>query len=80
MTATVPSAGLAETLDVIVSDIGEYPHAALNVAIGAPKTQTTRMLKVECVPCEYVVRLSRKVLDMGAPLCGVCEERMTEAE
>jgi hypothetical protein len=34
-----------------------------------PKTQGTRMLKVQCPCCGYTVRTTRRWLDMGAPLC-----------
>lgn len=80
MTATTPNPYLSDVLDMTAEDLGEYPHAALSVLLSGKKKDTTRLLKVECAPCEYVVRMSRKALDMGAPMCGVCEERMTEAD
>ena len=36
-----------------------------------PKTQGTRMLKAECPECGYTVRLAKKWLDKGLPLCGI---------
>ena len=41
--------------------------------------QTTRMLKAEC-PCDeadpYIVRITRKQYDRGAPKCGLCGGEM----
>lgn len=33
---------------------------------------TTRLMKAECA-CGYIVRVSRKALDRGAPMCGARE-------
>ena len=79
MTATTIGPMLADILDWMAEDLGTYPHARLTVSLGGPKKQTVRMLKVACEPCEYVVRMSRTTLDLGAPLCGVCQEPMHEA-
>lgn len=38
--------------------------------IGRPPKQGTRMLKAVCPDCGYTVRLTRKWLATGAPLCG----------
>lgn len=44
-----------------------------------PAKQTTRMLKVVCAGgTGYTVRLSRKWLDVGAPLCPCCGTEMVE--
>lgn len=59
----------------IVRDIGEYPHAAINLA--DRKKQTTRMLKGECESCGYVVRVSAKwIEDAGYPICPTCNKSM----
>tara|TARA_Y100001963_G_C6749384_1_gene433332 strand:+ start:334 stop:909 length:576 start_codon:yes stop_codon:yes gene_type:complete len=78
MTATVLSETLEERLKPIVADLGNYPHATLNM-YETRKKQATRMLKVKCPTCAYQVRLTRKWLDVGAPNCPVHNELMQEA-
>jgi len=71
MTATTVSGRLAERLDPILDELGEFPHAALNpfeMEKQRPK-QTTRMLKLECPQDGYVVRTTQKWLDEGLPKC-----------
>jgi len=41
--------------------------------------QTTRMLLVQCVPCDYKLRGSQSTLARGIPKCPVCGEAMTYA-
>lgn len=78
MTATVAGPELITHLNAIVAEIGEYPHAKLltaEKAIGAPKKETTRMIKCECVQCGYVIRTTRTWLDLySAPLCPCNQE------
>lgn len=61
----------------LVEAMPDYPHGALSLT--AQRKQSTRLIKAECHACEYIVRLSRKTFDMGAPLCGVCHEPMEES-
>jgi len=79
MTATVPGDALKATFAAWVAKAGPYPAAALDGATSAGKTQTTRMLKVECV-CGYQLRGSRKWLSVGVPDCPLCCEPMTCAD
>lgn len=79
MTATSVGPMLGDILDWMAEDLGPYPHARLTVELSGRKTATTRLIKVACEPCEYVVRMSRTTLDLGAPLCGVCQTPMAEA-
>jgi hypothetical protein len=49
-----------------------YPHAKLDMTMR--KKQSTRMLKVVCPACreegtDYIVRMSKKAFEIGAPLC-----------
>lgn len=70
---TMTTAGeyLADTLKNISVGLGNYPHAILNLG-EKEKKQSTRLLKVACPECGYVVRVTRKWLDeAGAPLCPV---------
>lgn len=71
MTATVASPELIKRLNDIIKKIGKYPHAALNVAGRVHKKDGTRMLKLECDDCGYVVRTTKKWVDEGMPTC-VC--------
>lgn len=47
--------------------LGVYPHAEMTV--GRKATQTTRMLKLTCPLCGYVLRTSGKWLATGLPTC-----------
>ena len=67
MTATVAGEELAQGLNVMVSKLGEYPHAILR---DGGRKQGTRMLKCWCNNCGYICRTSEKWLnEYGAPLC-----------
>lgn len=50
-----------------------YPAAALNRGFGMKK-QTTRLLKLECPGCGYVIRTTAKWVERGVPVCGPCGE------
>lgn len=71
LTKTVAGSGLRSTLATLADDIGEFPHAKINLR--DRKKQTTRLVKVECESCEYVARVSRTQLLRGHPFCGVCK-------
>ena len=78
-TATRPTETFRAWAELVVDDIGPYPHAVLDP--GSERRQTTRMLKVEC-RCEetpYIARLSRAQLDRGAPICPLCGSEMRPA-
>lgn len=69
MTATVAGEELTERLNALVGEIGSYPHAALSAMTTTRKKQTTRMLKVMCPECGYVVRTTKQWLEKGVPTC-----------
>ena len=69
MTATTESDELKAHLDELAKKLGPYPHGKIN--LDSRKKQTTRMGKCACEICGYTVRVSRKWLDMGAPICPV---------
>ena len=76
-TATVAGEGLKVRLNALNEKLGTYPHAVLTPSVGRKK-QGTRLLKVECVPCEYIVRVTRKPLEAyGPPICPGCMTEMT---
>ena len=77
MTATTAGEALTARLTALAADLGAYPHAALSLA--GQRKQTTRLLKAECVPCGYVVRLSRLMITAhGCPICPSCHSSMME--
>ena len=49
--------------------LGDYPHGAMTEKARATGTQGTRLLKAECACCGYTVRVTRKWLEIGPPLC-----------
>jgi hypothetical protein len=61
---------LKSHLAVIALNLGDYPHAKLDLSKSPKKKQTTRMIKMECKDCGYVARTSQKWLDeVGAAHC-----------
>lgn len=69
LTSTIPSADLLTTFEGWVKQLGEYPHAKLDLTKSPVKKQSTRMLKAEC-HCGYTCRLAKKWIDdVGAPHC-----------
>jgi hypothetical protein len=67
-----PGETLTAQLQQLLEVLGPYPSAPL-LPPAKLKPQTTRMLKVTCPKHpEFVVRASRKVIDLGLPLCGLC--------
>jgi hypothetical protein len=69
MTATVASDDLLARLNDTIAELGEYPHAELSAGTNGDKKQSTRMLKLECPCCGYVIRTTQKWLDSGVPTC-----------
>ena len=62
----------------ILRELPAYPHAS--VTLPEVKKQTTRLLKVACLPCNYIARVSRATLDrLGTPVCPACHQSFTEA-
>lgn len=48
--------------------LGPYPHELLT-PLKQHKKQSTRMLKLECECCGYIVRTTKKWLEIGVPSC-----------
>ena len=68
-TATTAGPELKERLNIICSDLGKYPHAALSLDLQMKK-QTTRLVKLECPGCGYIIRTTRTWIDdAGVPTC-----------
>ena len=69
MTATHVGEELERRLELLSSELGPYPHAAVDPRQGKKK-QATRLMKCECVTCGYIVRTTSKWLDLyGTPYC-----------
>ena len=77
LTSTYAGADLTAYIKEHVKVIGEYPHASLTKP-SDEKKQSTRQLKMVCSNDhpEYIARISRKTLDIAAPLCGLCHQEM----
>lgn len=70
--STPASEVLKLDLQGVLSLLPPYPHGALDVKAllsGAPKPQSTRMKKLECVSCGYTVRVAQKWITIGLPTC-----------
>lgn len=75
MTATTAGPELTEKLKIISENLGDYPHAALN--LGNRKKQSTRLIKLECVECGYIARTTNKWIEqIGAPICPCSDREM----
>lgn len=78
-TATEASEELKARLTRLTDGLGAYPHVALTPRAKDAKKQTTRMLKVACGDCDYILRGSRATLDKGIPDCPVCGKQLAES-
>jgi len=78
MTATIAGKALQERLNALAKEIGAYPHGQLNRMHNGQKKQSTRMLKVLCPGCGYIVRTTQKWAEVGLPSCP-CGEQMEAA-
>ena len=76
MTSTPMSDALRPELQAIADQLGDYPHGAVD--INARKKQTTRMVKVECIPCNNIARQSRTAYETHGLTCGSCDQPMFE--
>lgn len=64
---------LLEKVQDWCAKLGPYPHGGLNGLKSPHKKQSTRLVKCECDACGYNVRITRKWLEQGAPLCPIVE-------
>lgn len=87
-TSTVASDHLRGRLSIIADTLGDYPHFKL---IPSEKERAAaaknRQLKISCPRLDlhedkepYILRGSRKVIDMGLPECPVCGEMLMEVK
>ena len=73
-TATHAGQALTTRLNEVCCKLGEYPHSALKLKDPAEKKQGTRLLKLECSGCGYVLRTTQKWIETGLPTCACGEE------
>lgn len=76
MREALPGPVLQEKLQTLIVELGELPHASLDIEFRetAPrKKQSTRMLKASCPAddCDYTVRLTAIHAKKAPPICGI---------
>jgi hypothetical protein len=68
-TATEAGPEFIELIKPFIKEVKKFPHTPI-VANPKFKAQTTRLLKVNCEQCGYVVRVTKKwVEEAGTPIC-----------
>ena len=77
MKATKAGPVLAEILEKIAGELGQYPHAELD-ASKTPK-KGSRLIKVVCPLCDNVARQARTPFVTHGLICGSCEIPMVES-
>jgi hypothetical protein len=77
MTATIAGDAFKQSVAPIITDLGDYPHAAVDLT--KRKKQKTRMVKMSCSACGYIARTSRANIEKhGAALCPCNHAPMVE--
>lgn len=67
MTATTAGPALKAWLDDLVARLPALEHGALSLS--GRKKQSTRLVKLECMGCGYIVRTTDKWISTGLPTC-----------
>lgn len=76
---TTPAApDLWKRLNALAADLPVYPHGAIDAEKLGRKKQSTRMRKLVCPDCCYVVRTTAKWVAVGLPTC-CCGAEFIEA-
>jgi hypothetical protein len=66
-----------KAIDPIIKKLGPYPHVEMKPSM-KHKPQGTRLIKVGCAgECEYVVRMTKKWIDIALPACPICDDVMS---
>ena len=78
MTATTAGPELSEWILDVIEQVGEYPHA--QILLSSRKKQRTRMVKMECMECGYIVRTAQKWLDQSGPTICPCNNETMAVE
>lgn len=66
-TATIRTEEFDAYMLPVIQKVGSYPHRALVAEKGSK--QTTRLVKLECPDCGYIVRTTAKWIETGLPSC-----------
>ena len=74
MTSTVPGPILLDFIKAFEDKNGPYPAGAMLRSM--TKKKATYLVKCECNGCGYTVRTTSKWLEMGDPICPVCNKGM----
>jgi hypothetical protein len=77
--ATFAGPELAQQLDILAAECPSTYPGRLDTTKRREKKQGTRMLKLECPTCGYLVRTTAKWLEIGLPSC-YCGERFLPEE
>lgn len=64
----------------IIKVLGRYPHSRLNINKRPKKKQSTRMIKMSCGDCEYIVRASATAISTNGPVICPCNEEPMNIE
>jgi hypothetical protein len=75
-TTTPATPELIQHLNGLLVNLGPYPHAAIDKR--GRKKQRTRLLKVVCADCGYMIRTTQQWIDTGLPTCA-CGSEMAVA-
>jgi hypothetical protein len=75
--STPASIHLQQRLNVLLTELAPYPHAPLDYTRVPFKKDGTRLIKIACPACGYLVRTTAKWLSRGLPICP-CGTGMTE--
>ena len=69
MTQTVEGPMFLAIMPGIIDRIGPYPHTALRKIRGLEKTSGTRLIRITCPGCGYLLRGTQRWLRTGVPTC-----------
>ena len=78
LSATTAGDNLKYIIQSWIKEIGEYPHAKMNMDYSTIKKQSTRLLKAICANNgEYKFRITKTIVNnYGLPNCPCCDEPM----
>jgi hypothetical protein len=68
-THTIEGPQFLTVMPRIIDRYGPYPHASLRQVRGLDKVSGTRLIKITCPTCGYILRGTRRWLNTGVPAC-----------
>jgi hypothetical protein len=69
MTQTIEGPMFLTIMPGIIDRIGPYPHASLRQIRGLDKTSNTRLIRINCPGCGYMLRGTQRWLRIAVPAC-----------